>query len=89
MGGRQIFLKLRICFTVFAITGDFREDCMNIIMNDLIRLMDRNISRYEGKFTPRERNFIDPYCNYGKPGNQMGRKQPGTGCQTMICIRKK
>ena len=48
--------------------GDFHEDCVNIIMEDLIQLMDPKYIEVWGKFTPRGGISIDPYCNYGKPG---------------------
>ena len=48
--------------------GDFHEDCMNIIMKDLIKLMDPKYIEVWGKFTPRGGISIDPYCNYGKKG---------------------
>ena len=50
--------------------GDFHEDCVNIIMKDLIRLMDPKYIEVWGKFTPRGGISIDPYCNYGKPGTR-------------------
>ena len=50
--------------------GDFHEDCVNIIMKDLIRLMEPKYIEVWGKFTPRGGISIDPYCNYGKPGTR-------------------
>ena len=50
--------------------GDFHEDCVNIIMKDLIKLMDPKYIEVWGKFTPRGGISIDPYCNYGKPGTK-------------------
>ena len=50
--------------------GDFHEDCVNIIMKDLIRLMDPKYIEVWGKFTPRGGISIDPYCNYGKTGTR-------------------
>ena len=50
--------------------GDFHEDCVNIIMKDLIRLMDPKYIEVWGKFTPRGGISIDPYCNYGKAGTR-------------------
>lgn len=47
--------------------GGFHEDSMNVIMNDLIKLMDPRYIEVWGKFTPRGGISIDPYCNYGKP----------------------
>mgnify|MGYP002228302560 CR=1 FL=1 len=50
--------------------GDFHEDCINIIMKDLIKLMDPKYIEVWGKFTPRGGLSIDPYANYGKPGTE-------------------
>ena len=50
--------------------GDFHEDCVNIIMNDLIRLMEPAYIEVWGKFLPRGGISIDPYCNYGRPGTK-------------------
>lgn len=50
--------------------GDFHEDVVNIIMNDLIKLLDPRYIEVWGKFTPRGGLSIDPYCNYGKPGTK-------------------
>ena len=46
------------------------EDCVNIIMKDLIKLMEPKYIEVWGKFTPRGGISIDPYCNYGKPGTR-------------------
>lgn len=48
--------------------GGFHEDCVNIIMKDLIKLMDPKYIEVWGKFTPRGGISIDPFCNYGKEG---------------------
>jgi 7-cyano-7-deazaguanine reductase len=50
--------------------GAFHEDCINIIMKDLIQLLDPNYIEVLGKFLPRGGLSIDPYCNYGKPGTK-------------------
>ena len=47
--------------------GDFHEDCVNIIMKDLIKLMEPKYIEVWGKFTPRGGISIDPYYNYGRP----------------------
>ena len=60
--------SLKLYLFSFRNHGDFHEDCVNIIMNDLIRLMDPKYIEVWGKFTPRGGISIDPYCNYGKPG---------------------
>lgn len=48
--------------------GAFHEDCVNLIMDDLIRLLDPRYIEVWGKFLPRGGLSIDPYCNYGKKG---------------------
>ena len=50
--------------------GDFHEDCVNIIMKDLIRLMEPRYIEVTGIFTPRGGIAIWPYCNYGRPGTK-------------------
>ena len=50
--------------------GDFPEDCVNVIMKDLIRLMDPRYIEVTGYFTPRGGIAIWPYCNYGRPGTK-------------------
>lgn len=59
--------SLKLYLFSFRNHGDFHEDCMNIIMKDLIRLMAPKYIEVWGKFTPRGGISIDPYCNYGKP----------------------
>ncbi|TFD99601.1 preQ(1) synthase [Jeotgalibacillus salarius] len=62
--------SLKLYLFSFRNHGDFHEDCMNIIMNDLIKLMDPRYVEVWGKFTPRGGISIDPYVNYGKPGTK-------------------
>ena len=62
--------SLKLYLFSFRNHGDFHEDCVNIIMEDLIRLMDPKYIEVWGKFTPRGGISIDPYCNYGKPGTR-------------------
>ncbi len=62
--------SLKLYLFSFRNHGDFHEDCMNIIMKDLINLMDPKYIEVWGKFTPRGGISIDPYCNYGKAGTQ-------------------
>ena len=45
--------SLKLYLFSFRNHGDFHEDCMNIIMNDLINLMDPHYIEVWGKFTPR------------------------------------
>ena len=62
--------SLKLYLFSFRNHGDFHEDCMNIIMKDLIKLMDPRYIEVWGKFTPRGGISIDPYCNYGRPGTK-------------------
>lgn len=62
--------SLKLYLFSFRNHGDFHEDCMNIIMNDLIELMNPRYIEVWGKFTPRGGISIDPYCNYGQPGTK-------------------
>ncbi|MGX4668018.1 preQ(1) synthase [Cerasibacillus sp. JNUCC 74] len=62
--------SLKLYLFSFRNHGDFHEDSINIIMNDLIHVMDPRYIEVWGKFTPRGGISIDPYCNYGKPGTK-------------------
>ena len=62
--------SLKLYLFSFRNHGDFHEDCMNIIMKDLVKLMDPKYIEVWGKFTPRGGISIDPYCNYGRPGTK-------------------
>lgn len=58
--------SLKLYLFSFRNHGDFHEDCVNVIMKDLIALLDPKYIEVWGKFTPRGGISIDPYCNYGK-----------------------
>ena len=62
--------SLKLYLFSFRNHGDFHEDCVNIIMKDLIKLMNPKYIEVWGKFLPRGGISIDPYCNYGKPGTK-------------------
>lgn len=62
--------SLKLYLFSFRNHGDFHEDCVNVIMKDLIKLMDPKYIEVWGKFLPRGGLSIDPYCNYGKPGTR-------------------
>lgn len=73
-GERMVESKsLKLYLFSFRNHGDFHEDCVNIIMKDLVRLMDPKYIEVWGKFTPRGGISIDPYCNYGRPGTRFER----------------
>ena len=60
--------SLKLYLFSFRNRGDFHEDCVNIIMNDLIALMQPKYIEVWGRFAPRGGISIDPYANWGKPG---------------------
>lgn len=62
--------SLKLYLFSFRNHGDFHEDCVNIIMNDLIRLMDPRYIEVVGLFVPRGGISIHPYANYGRPGTR-------------------
>lgn len=59
--------SLKLYLFSFRNHGSFHEDCINIILNDLIALMDPIYIEVRGEFTPRGGISIHPYANYGKP----------------------
>ena len=62
--------SLKLYLFSFRNHGDFHEDCVNIIMKDLIRLMDPKYIEVKGIFVPRGGISIHPFANYGKPGTK-------------------
>ena len=70
-GERMVESKsLKLYLFSFRNHGDFHEDCVNVIMKDLIKLMDPKYIEVTGIFTPRGGISIWPYANYGKPGTK-------------------
>ena len=67
-GERMVESKsLKLYLFSFRNHGDFHEDCVNVIMKDLIRLMEPKYIEVIGLFTPRGGISIHPYANYGRP----------------------
>jgi len=64
--------SLKLYLFSFRNHGDFHEDCVNIIMKDLVRLMHPKYIEVVGLFTPRGGVSIFPYANYGMPGTKYG-----------------
>ena len=62
--------SLKLYLFSFRNHGDFHEDCVNIIMKGLIRLLDPKYIEVTGIFTPRGGLSIYPYANYGRPGTE-------------------
>ncbi|NHN30496.1 preQ(1) synthase [Paenibacillus agricola] len=65
--------SLKLYLFSFRNHGDFHEDCVNIIMKDLIRLMDPKYIQVWAKFTPRGGISIDPFANYGRPDTEYAK----------------
>lgn len=62
--------SLKLYLFSFRNHGSFHEDCVNIIMKDLIALMHPKYIEVTGIFTPRGGISIYPYCNYGLPSTK-------------------
>ena len=62
--------SLKLYLFSFRNHGDFHEDCVNIIMKDLKKLLSPKYIEVWGCFTVRGGISIDPYCNWGKPGSK-------------------
>ena len=57
--------SLKLYLFSFRNHGDFHEDCINIIMKDLKKLMNPKYIEVKGVFTPRGGISIYPFANYG------------------------
>ena len=67
--------SLKLYLFSFRNHGDFHEDCVNIIMKDLIALMDPKYIEVKGLFNPRGGISILPFANYGDTDHQDMVKQ--------------
>jgi len=56
--------SLKLYLFSFRNHGAFHEDCVNIIMKDLVALMEPKYIEVWGEFTPRGGISIYPYCNH-------------------------
>jgi len=62
--------SLKLYLFSFRNHGDFHEDCVNIIMKDLVRLMDPKYIEVRGIFMPRGGISIYPFANMGDGDHQ-------------------
>lgn len=62
--------SLKLYLFSFRNQGDFHEDCINIIMKDLVKLMQPKYLEVKGIFTPRGGISIYPFANYAQPGTR-------------------
>lgn len=60
--------SLKLYLFSFRNHGDFHEDCINIIMKDLVKLMEPKYLEVIGIFSPRGGISIFPFANYAKEG---------------------
>ena len=59
--------SLKLYLFSFRNHGDFHEDCVNIILNDLKALMNPLYIEVLGVFTPRGGIAIHPFANWADP----------------------
>ncbi len=62
--------SLKLYLFSFRNHGDFHEDCVNIIMKDLVRVMNPRYLEVRGIFMPRGGISIIPFANWGDPEHQ-------------------
>jgi len=62
--------SLKLYLFSFRNQGDFHEDCVNIIMKDLVKLMDPRYLEVTGFFNARGGISIVPFANYGDDEHQ-------------------
>ena len=62
--------SLKLYLFSFRNHGDFHEDCVNIILNDLKKLMNPLYIEVKGIFTPRGGISIYPFANWGDEDHQ-------------------
>ena len=62
--------SLKLYLFSFRNHGDFHEDCVNIIMKDLIALMNPKYIEVLGLFRPRGGISIVPFANHGDDEHQ-------------------
>ena len=59
--------SLKLYLFSFRNHGDFHEDCIQTICNDLVKLMKPKYIEVVGEFTPRGGIAIFPYASYAAP----------------------
>lgn len=67
--------SLKLYLFSFRNHGDFHEDCVNIIMKDLVKLMSPRYLEVEGIFNPRGGISIIPFANYADEAHQSLKQQ--------------
>lgn len=59
--------SLKLYLHSFRNHGDFHEDCIQTICNDLVKLLKPNYIEVVGEFTPRGGIAIFPFASYAAP----------------------
>ncbi len=67
--------SLKMYLFSFRNHGDFHEDCINIIMKDLVKLMDPKYIEVIGYFSPRGGISIFPFANYADKEHETLKQQ--------------
>ena len=67
--------SLKLYLFSFRNHGDFHEDCVNIIMKDLVRLMEPKYLEVTGVFMPRGGIRILPFANWADNDHQALKEQ--------------
>ena len=62
--------SLKLYLFSFRNHGDFHEDVVNIICNDLVRLMNPKYLEVRGMFYPRGGISIYPFANWARSGTE-------------------
>ena len=79
--------SLKLYLFSFRNHGDFHEDCVNMIMKDLVKLMDPKYLEVIGVFNPRGGISIKPFANYGDAEHQdMVRQRLFSHCERSAAI---
>jgi 7-cyano-7-deazaguanine reductase len=62
--------SLKLYLFGFRNHGDFHEDCIQTICDDLVNLLKPKFLEVIGEFTPRGGICIYPYCSYANSGKR-------------------
>ena len=62
--------SLKLYLYSFRNHGDFHEDCIQTICDDLVKLMSPKYLEVIGEFTPRGGIAIYPFCSYSNLGKK-------------------
>ena len=72
--------SLKLYLFSFRNHGDLHEDCVNIIMKDLIKLYDPKYIEVWGQVYSARRNFYRPIYELRKAGNDVGTGSDRPSC---------